>query len=254
MRLAGKAGIVTGSASGIGRASAVLFAREGAGVVVADWNREGGEEVCKRIQASGGRARFVACDVSNEKDVRAMVAACLESFGRLDFLYNNAAIDGLHQGVENYVTDQSLENWNKMLSINLGGVFLGCKYAIPEMISRGGGSILSTASTAAIRGSTFPVQTYTAAKGGVVALTRALAVAYGPEKVRVNSILPGAIRTAMSEEYADPQIRAHFEQLTPLRCVGDPEDIAYCALYLASDESKFVTGQTFVVDGGMAIG
>ncbi len=252
MRLEGKAGVVTGAGSGMGRASAVLFAREGAGVIVADWNRDWGEETVRMIRGDGGRAHFVHTDISKEDQVRAMIQASLDQFGRLDFLYNNAAIDGLHQGVENYVTDQTLEHWNYMLSINLGGFFLGCKYAIPEMIQRGGGSILSTASTAAVCGSTFPVHTYTAAKGAIVSLTRALAVAYGPQKVRVNVILPGAVRTNMSENYENPEIRQFMEDQAPLRMVGEPEDIAYCALYLASDESRFVTGQMFIVDGGIS--
>lgn len=253
MRLAGKAGVITGAGSGMGRASAVLFAREGASVVVADWNREWGEETVRMIRAEGGRAHFAHTDVSKEEQVRAMIQASLDQFGRLDFLYNNAAIDGLHQGVENYVPDQTLENWNYMLSINLGGVFLGCKYAIPEMSKRGGGSILHTASIAAVRGTAFPVHTYTAAKGAMVALTRALAVTYGPENIRVNVILPGAVRTNMSDNYENPDIREFMESHTPLRRIGEPEDIAYCALYLASDESRWVTGQMFIIDGGASV-
>lgn len=253
MRLSHKAGVITGAGSGIGRASAVLFAREGASVVVADWNAEWGQETVRVIRREGGHASFALVDVSREDQVRAMIQTSLDQFGRLDFLYNNAAIDGLHQGVENYVPEQTLANWNYMLSINLGGVFLGCKYAIPEMVKRGGGSILSTASIAAVRGSTFPVHTYTAAKGAIVALTRATAVTYGPERVRVNVILPGAVRTNMSENYENPQIREFMTNQAPLRLVGEPEDIAYCALYLASDESRFVTGQMFVVDGGASV-
>lgn len=254
MRLSHKAGVITGAGSGIGRASAILFAREGAGVVAADWNREWGEETVRMIRSEGGRAHFVHVDVSKDDQVQAMIQSTLDRFDRLDFLYNNAAIDGLHQGVENYVSEQTLENWNYMLSINLGGVFLGCKYAIPEMVKRGGGSVLSTASIAAVRGSNFPVHTYTAAKGAIVALTRATAVTYGPEGVRVNVILPGAVRTNMSDNYENPEIREFMEQQAPLRMVGEPEDIAYCALYLASDESRFVTGQMFVVDGGASVG
>jgi NAD(P)-dependent dehydrogenase (short-subunit alcohol dehydrogenase family) len=253
MRLGGKAGVITGAGSGIGRASAILFAREGAAVVVADWNRDWGEETVQMIRGEGGRAVFAHSDVSREGEVRAMIQASLDHFDRLDFLYNNAAIDGLHQGVENYVPEQTLEHWNHMLSVNLGGVFLGCKHAIPEMLKRGGGSILSTASTAAIRGSTFPIHTYTAAKGAIVALTRALAVTYGPEHVRVNAILPGAVRTNMSDNYEHPDIRQFMETQAPLRRIGEPEDIAYCALYLAGDESRFVTGQLFIIDGGASV-
>ncbi|MFQ5665558.1 MAG: SDR family NAD(P)-dependent oxidoreductase [Candidatus Binatia bacterium] len=253
MRLGGKAGVITGGGSGIGRASAILFAREGANVIVADWNRERAEETVRMIRAGGGQAALAHTDISREDQVQAMIHACLEQFGRLDFVYNNAAIDGLHQGVENYVTEQTLENWNYMLSINLAGVFLGCKHAIPEMVKRGGGSVLSTASIAAVRGSSYPIHTYTAAKGAITALTRAMAAAYGPDQVRVNVILPGAVRTNMSDNYENPEVRQFMENLAPLRRIGDPEDIAYCALYLASDESRFVTGQTFIVDGGASI-
>ena len=250
MRLEGKAGVITGAGSGIGRASAILIAREGAGVIVADWNRESAEQTVQMIAADRGRAHFVQTDVSKEEQVQAMVQACLDRFGRLDFLYNNAAIDGLHQGLENYVPDQTLENWNRMLSINLNGVFLGCKHALPEMVKRGGGAIVSTASVAAIRGTPFPVHTYTTAKGGIVALTRALAVTYGAQQVRVNVILPGAVRTNMADNYEQREVREMIERRTPLGRIGEPEDIAYCALYLVSDESRFVTGQMFIVDGG----
>jgi NAD(P)-dependent dehydrogenase (short-subunit alcohol dehydrogenase family) len=228
--------------------------REGAGVIVADWNRESGEETARMILGEGGRAHFVHTDVSHEEQVQAMVQACLDHFDRLDFLYNNAAIDGMHQGLENYVPYQTLENWNHMLSVNLNGMFLGCKYAIPEMVKRGGGAIVSTASVAAIRGTPFPIHTYTAAKGGIVALTRALAVTYGAEQVRVNVILPGAVRTNMADNYENQEVRELIERRTPLGHILEPEDIAYAALYLVSDESRFVTGQMFVVDGGASVG
>lgn len=252
-RLKGKVVIITGAGSGMGRASAELFTEEGAKVVAADWNREGGEETVKTIRARGGEVSFFHADVSKEEQVKAMVDFAVSTYGGLDVIFNNAGIAGIREGRDATVTELSSEDWDYTQSVNLKGVFFGCKHAIPEIIKRGGGSIVNTASAAAVRGSTFPIHAYTASKGGVVALTRAVAVAYGRDGVRANAIIAGAIATAMSNYYQDEWVRKMYEEAIPLGRVGEARDIAYAALYLASDESRFVTGQSLVVDGGKTI-
>ncbi len=252
-RLQGKVAIITGAASGMGRASAQLFAQEGARVVVADWNPEGSAETVQQIRDVGGQATFLVTDVSQEEEVKALVAYAVTTYGGLDVIFNNAGIAGIREGRDSMVTELSVEDWDYTQSINLRGVFLGCKYAVPEMLKRGGGAIVNTASAAAIQGSGFPIHAYTAAKGGVVALTRALAVAYGPQNIRANAIIAGAIATPMSNYYHDEWVRKMYEEAIPLGRVGEAADIAYAALFLACDESRFVTGHALVVDGGKSI-
>ena len=252
-RLNGKVAIITGAGSGMGRASAEVFTEEGAKVIVADWNREGGEETVKKIRDQGGQAAFFHADVSKETEVKALVDFAVSTYGGLDIMFNNAGIAGIREGRDGTVTDISAEDWDYTQGVNLKGVFFGCKHAIPEIIKRGGGAIVNTASAAAVRGSTFPIHAYTASKGGVVALTRAVAVAYGKDGVRANAIIAGAIATAMSNYYQDEWVRKMYEEAIPLGRVGEARDIAYAALYLASAESNFVTGQSLVVDGGKTI-
>ncbi len=252
-RLNGKVAIITGAGSGMGRASAEVFTEEGAKVVVADWNREGGEETVKKIRDQGGQAVFFHVDVSKEAEVKALVDFAVATYGGLDVMFNNAGIAGIREGRDGTVTDISSDDWDYTQGVNLKGVFFGCKHAVPEIIKRGGGSIVNTASAAAVRGSTFPIHAYTASKGGVVALTRAVAVAYGRERVRANAIIAGAIATPMSNYYQDEWVKKMYEEAIPLGRVGEARDIAYAALYLASEESSFVTGQSLVVDGGKTI-
>jgi NAD(P)-dependent dehydrogenase (short-subunit alcohol dehydrogenase family) len=248
-RLAGKVALITGAASGQGRAAARLFAQEGAKVVVADVAVEGGEETVRLVKETGGEASFVAIDVSQSADVERGVRFTVQTYGGLHVLYNNAAIWQL--GFDNRVTELVEEAWEKIISVNLKGVYLCCKYGIPELIKAGGGSVINTASVAGLVGSGQPTHTYAASKGGVISLTRAMAIAYAPQKVRVNVICPGGVDTPMiAPLITDTGVRERFAASHPLRRMGTPEDIAYCALYLASDESSWVTGSVFTIDGG----
>jgi len=245
MRLENKVAIITGAGSGIGKASAMLFAKEGAKVVVADWSEEGGNQTVSEIKAAGGEAVFVKTDVSKAADIDTMVSTCVSTFGKLDILFNNAGI--VSQGK---IADFTEEDWDKVINVDLKGVFLGCKRAIPEMEKQGRGKIISTASIAGLVGFD-GTSGYCAAKGGIVSLTRELALECAPKKINVNAIAPGVIETAMTKDIlADPKQKAGMQATTPYPRLGKPEDIAYAALYLASDESDFVTGHTLVVDGG----
>jgi len=247
-RLAGKVALITGSSSGQGRAAAVLFAREGAWVVVSDINVAGGEETVRLVRKAGGEAIFHAGDVAKAAEVEALVAAATRAYGALHVLYNNAAVWG---GGDDFVTDLGEDAWDRILAVNLKGVFLCCKYGIPALIAAGGGAVINTASAAGLIGSRNRSHAYSATKGGVIALTRAMAIAYARRAVRVNAICPGGVDTPMIASMIDTEDRERrFAQAHPLGRLGTPEDIAYCALYLASDESSWVTGAVFPVDGG----
>lgn len=245
MRLGNKVAIITGAGSGIGAASAKLFAKEGAKVMVADWQEEGGQKVVEEIKAASGEAIFIKIDVSKATDIDAMVSTCVSTFGKLDILFNNAGIAPMGK-----IEDFSEADWQKVIDIDLKGVFLGVKRAIPEMEKQGRGKIISTASIAGMVGFD-AISGYCAAKGGVVNLTRELALECAPKKINVNAIAPGIIETAMTKDIlADPKQKEGMQAGTPYPRLGQPEDIANAALYLASDESDFVTGHTLVVDGG----
>ena len=246
-RLDKKVAIITGAGMGMGQAGALLFAREGAKVVVVDWNAEAGEETVKMIREAGGEAIFVRADVSKARDVENMVKKTIGTYGKLDIIYNNAAIIGR----PTFTEDVTEEEWERIMSVNLKGVWLGMKYAIPEMLKGAGGSIVNTASQCGDRG-TRNLSPYCAAKGGVLALTRITAMELAKKNIRVNALNPGIIATPMALRSPSEEVRS-FEAIIPQGRLGKPEEVAYAALFLASDESSHVTGHTLVVDGGIEI-
>ena len=250
MRLKNKVAIITGAGSGQGRAAALIFSREGARIAVSDWKPELGDETVTLVKKAGGEAIFIRSDVSDSADVQNLVRITVSTYGRIDILYNNAGVGFSSPLSMRDVINTPEADWDRVIAINLRSMYLTAKYGIPEMIKTGGGSIINTASIAALIGSE-AAHAYTAAKGGMVALSRALAVEFGPKNIRVNCICPGAIDTPMIAPVIDPLKKSGEPFMrSPIRRLGMPEDIANCALYLASDESSFVTGATLVVDGG----
>ena len=246
MRLEGKVALITGGARGQGAAEAMLFAREGAKVVIADVLDREGMAVAAEIAELGGEALYVHLDVSSETDWRQAVDAAVSSYGKLDVLVNNAAI---WRGGN--VADTSSEEWDQVLAINAKGVFLGTKLAIPQMRNAGGGSIVNISSTAGLVGSRTSTA-YSASKGAVRLLTKSTAVQYGADGIRANSIHPGPIDTAMGDQvWPDAGSREETIERTVLKRLGTPDDIANGALFLASDESSFMTGTELVIDGGL---
>ncbi len=248
-RLEGKAALITGAGAGIGRATALLFAREGARVMVADFVPAGGHETVKMIREAGGEGAFVEADVSKPADVRMMVTRTVEAFGRLDILFNNAGI----QGKFAMTADTPEEVWDRVFATNLKSVFLGSKHAIPQMLEQGGGVIISTASAAGVIG--LPgTGAYGASKAGIIHLTRTMALEYADRNIRVNCISPGTIMTAMSPGTIDPENVPPFHQSQAMRRFAQPDEVAAVALFLASNDSSFVTGTNTVVDGGYTAG
>jgi len=246
-KLEDKVAVITGAASGIGRATALLFAREGARVVVADWDESGGSRIAEEIAEAGGEAVAVRTDVSQAEDVRSLINAAVEGYGRLDVLFNNAGVEGELAPT----ADCSLENWDSVIGINLKGVFLGMKYAIPHMVSHGGGTIINNASVAGVVGFA-GLPAYCASKGGVIQLTKAAALEYAKAGIRVNAICPGVIATPMVERVIgdNKEMKKSFEALEPVGRFGTPEEVARLALFLATEDSSFCTGAPFIVDGG----
>ena len=244
MRLADKVAIITGGGSGIGRATALLFAKEGAKVVVADCSVEGAEETVRLIQGFNGDALAVRVDVPIETEVERMVQTTVSQYGKLDILFNNAGVAIPRCPVH----ELPLEEWQRVISINLTGVFLGAKYGIREMLKIGGGVIINTASIAGVIG--LPnIAAYGASKGGVVNLTRQLAIECAPNNIRVNCICPGAIQTPMAEKSA-AEAGALKNAGGPLGRRGEPEEVAQAALFLASNDSSYVNGVILPIDGG----
>lgn len=245
-RLDGKVAFITGSGSGIGRAGAVLFAREGAQVVVADISREGGERTVAMVRDLGGDAIFVHTDVTEPPSVERAIAATVAAYGKLNIIYNDAGGSTAQDGP---VTKVAIEEFWRTIKLDLFGTFLCCKYGIPELIKAGGGAVINTTSVVALVG--VPGRdAYTAAKGGVLALTRSLAATYAKDKIRVNAIAPGAILTERVRKFIadDPRVSNMLDR--HLLGMGEPNDIANMALFLASDEARIVTGAIYPVDSG----
>lgn len=252
MRLEGKVTIITGGGSGMGKTAAELFAREGAKVVVSDVSEAAGAAVVASVQAAGGDATFVRADVSSEDDARAMVQHAVATYGRVDALYNNA---GIMPEADHSVIDTDVDTWDKVMAVNVRGVFLGCKYAIPQMLEQGSGSIINIASFVAILGCSVPQDAYTASKGAVLALTRSLAVQFAGRGVRTNAISPGPIETPLLMDWLlkDEAAKALRLNRNPTGRFGKPEEIVNVGIYLASDESRWTNGANFVIDGGITV-
>lgn len=246
-KLDGKVSIITGASSGIGRATALLFAKEGSSVVVADLKDKEGEETVSEIKKIGGNAIFVHTDVSSSEAVKNLVEAAVKEFGRLDVMYNNAGIEGPMAMTDKYPDDM----FDKVIAINLKGAFNGIKHATAQMMKNGGGSIINTASIAGIVGFAQSCA-YCASKGGIIQLTKAAALEYAPKGIRINCIAPGVIHTPMIDRIAETnkEMLEGLSQAHPIGRIGEPEEIAKTALHLASDDSSFTTGSVVVVDGG----
>ena len=251
-KLEGKVAVITGAASGLGRASAIRFAAEGAAIVAADLNSQGGELLVSEIAAAGGRAVYQRTDVTSEQDIKALIDRAVREYGRLDITYNNAGVIGATGSIE---TTTEAE-WDKTFAILLKAVFFGIKHSAAPMRAAGGGSIISTASIAGLSGS-FRLHAYSASKAAVINLTRTAAIELGKDKIRVNCICPGVISTPLvhggipgGKEVLDPMLG----KAQPLQRAGQAEDIANMAMFLASDEANWVTGAAMVVDGGFTAG
>jgi NAD(P)-dependent dehydrogenase (short-subunit alcohol dehydrogenase family) len=245
----GRAGLVTGAASGIGRACALRFAAEGAAVVVADLesSRAGGEDTVRMISDAGGRGEFFACDVSSSSDNEALVARVVEAYGRLDFAHNNAGI-----GVHALLADTSDEDFDRVIAVNLRGTFLGMKFQIRQMLASGGGAIVNTSSNAGLRGVKL-LSAYAASKHGIVGLTKNGAIEYANDGIRINAVCPGAIMTPlMSNE--TPERQQQILRPQAMSRFGDPAEVAAAVVWLCSDDAGFVTGVSMPVDAGSVAG
>lgn len=249
-RLAGKVCLITGAGSGMGLEASKRFAAEGASVVACDLDGDAAKKAAAAAEAAGGKALALKMDVSKEADCRAAVADAVKSFGKLDALYNNA---GIFPADDHSVTDTDEKVWDKVYAVNVKGIAFVCKYGVPELIAAGGGSVINTASFVALVGCTVPQDAYTASKGAVIALTKSLAVQFGPRGVRANAICPGPIETPLLTAWLlkEPAEKAKRLNRIPMGRFGRSEDIVNLALYLASDESRWTNGAALVVDGGI---
>ncbi len=252
MRLAGKVILVTGAASGMGRVATAMFADQGAKVIAADVNAAGLEELIAGLEgAQANSVLAVTGSVTDSHDVARMVAEGVGHFGKVNVLYNNA---GIMPEADTSVVETSEDVWDEILDVNLKSIFLVCKHGIPALIEAGGGSIINVASFVALMGCTNPQDAYTASKGGVLSLTRSLAVQYGPKGVRANALCPGPILTPMTEQlFPNEEERMKRLNRIPLGRFGRAEDIIHAGVFLASDESSWMTGSQFVVDGGITV-
>jgi NAD(P)-dependent dehydrogenase (short-subunit alcohol dehydrogenase family) len=248
-RLEGKVALITGAGSGMGRAAAELFASEGAKVVVTDVADDGGNATVDAVRAAGGEATYVRADVSKWADCDAMVKHATDTYGALHVLYNNA---GIFPADDGGVLDTPESTWDTVMDINLKGVWLGCRAGIPAMIASGGGSIVNVASFVALMGAATAQIAYTSSKGGVLSMTREIAVEYARQGIRANALCPGPIQTPLLEELlSDPARRARRLVHIPMGRLGRAEELAKAALFLASDDASFMTGASLVVDGGI---
>src|SRR3954470_10027627 len=246
-RLSGKVALITGASSGLGRVGAERFAAEGAQIVIADVND--GDEAVEAIAAAGGEATFVRCDVTDEASIEAAVAHAVETFGGLHVLYNNA---GVMLGDDDGPVNTPIATYEKTMDINVKGVLLGCRYAIPAMLASGGGSIVNVASFVAHMGAATPQVAYTASKGAVLAMTREIAVIYARQGIRVNALCPGPIMTPLLAQYlSDDEKRRRRLVHIPMGRFGEAEEMVKGALFLASDDSSYMTGQSLLIDGGI---
>ncbi len=249
MRLKDKVALITGAGSGIGFKTAQLFALEGASIVAVDINDDGGMVCAAEINSGGGSAVYVRSDVSRAVDCYNMIATAEATYGKLDILFNNA---GISHADDDDAISTSEAVWDLTMSVNVKGVFLGCKYGIPALQRAGGGSIINTASFVAVLGAATPQLAYTASKGAVLAMSRELAVVHARENIRVNALCPGPLRTELLMKYLNTDEKKQRRLVhIPMGRFGEAEEIAKAALYLASDESSFVTGSAFMVDGGI---
>jgi NAD(P)-dependent dehydrogenase (short-subunit alcohol dehydrogenase family) len=249
MRLQNKVALITGAGSGIGRETALLFAKEGAAVLVVDVNDAAGAETVRLVADIGGRAAYQRADVSKAADCEAMVAAAEREFGALHVLFNNA---GISHADDDDAINTSEAVWDLTFNINVKGVWLGCKYGIPALRRAGGGSIINTASFVALLGAATPQLAYTASKGAVLSMSRELAAIHAREGIRVNALCPGPLHTELLMKYLNTEEKKQRRMVhIPMGRFGQAKEIAYAVLYLASDESSFVTGTEFMVDGGI---
>ena len=249
-RLTGQVALITGAGSGMGRAVSQMFVQEGAAVVLVDNQAEPLAETVAWIKEAGGQVESAVCDVSDENSVNRAVAAGIRRFGKLTVIYNNA---GIMPEQDHSVLDTDPEVWDWVQDVNLKGVYLVCKYGIPALLEAGGGSVINVASFVALVGCTVPQDSYTASKGGVIALTRSMAAQFGSRGVRVNAICPGPIETPLLMDWllTDPDAKSLRLSRIPLGRFGKPEDIGYLAIYLASPESAWMTGAALNIDGGI---
>lgn len=265
-RLENKVAIVTGSGNGQGRASAIRFAKEGAKVIIADFDVKAGKKVVEEIKTAGGEASFFEVDISSEEKCKEMVEFAVKTYGKLDVLFNNAGISTRGMGDGARIEDVPEAAWDRNLAVNLKGAFLTAKYAIPEIVKAGGGSVIITSSTAGVSGgfgcgifnSPHPTGgpvAYTAAKSGIISMAKALAITYGPDQVRINVICPGMVNTQLMSHLnlGDKAVQDSVTAAYPLRRLVEVDDIANTALFLASDESSCITGNILMVDSGVTL-
>ncbi|MDD5127383.1 MAG: SDR family NAD(P)-dependent oxidoreductase [Dehalococcoidales bacterium] len=246
-RLQGKVALITGAGSGIGKAASILFTREGASVAVCDLNEQMGKETVALIEKQAGEAMFIKVDVSHSSEIQEAVRACLSRYGTIDVLYNCA---GIWMAEDVPVAGMSEDVWNALISIHLTGTFLFCKYVIPTMVKNKRGSIINTSSTSGLVAS--DRNAYSSAKGGIQSLTRSIAGSYAPYNIRANVICPGPVQTPLGDKaFADPVRKQSILNSIPLGRFAQPEEVALLALYLASDESSYVTGAWIPIDGGL---